>query len=180
MFKFFDASTLWQCYISLRPVFKECVKKFVFALQFGNGSLSTLFDLFLGTIQRLVTEPYSLCKLCVTYVGSLVRFVVCWWLFHSKSKKFVGSVDNRHRKVILDAMTFWLRQSGLKVNQEKADCFLNQITPKWQWECSTAKSHPVSNKLEIKFDSKLCWAPKITYTIERANKALNAVKLNGK
>jgi hypothetical protein len=81
----------------------------------------------------------------------------------------------------LMTLTKWLKDSGLKVNEQKTemvlfykkDCLpititLNQII---------IRSIDCMNVLGVKFDSKLQWSQHISHTISKANGALNAIRL---
>jgi hypothetical protein len=81
----------------------------------------------------------------------------------------------------LEAITKWLRKSGLKVNQSKTElCFF------YKRDCapieivqneSTITSKSVINVLGVIFDYKLHWSHHITNTITKSQKALSAIKI---
>ena len=81
----------------------------------------------------------------------------------------------------LEIMTKWLRDSGLKVNEEKTElCLFHRLD-----------HHPITitlnnkiilsrkkmNVLGVTFDSKMQWGDHISLTIKKANTALHAIRL---
>ena len=79
----------------------------------------------------------------------------------------------------LEAISKWLKQSGLKLNEEKTEMCLfskNDVAtitvPLGQ---SVVKSSATINVLGVTFDSKLRWSTHINKAIGKANKALNAI-----
>ena len=80
----------------------------------------------------------------------------------------------------LEAITKWLKDSGLKVNETKTkiclfhrnvtrpvDVILNGIT---------LKITPTIKVLGVIFDSQLKWTQQVTNSIKKAKSALNAIK----
>jgi hypothetical protein len=81
----------------------------------------------------------------------------------------------------LEAISKWLKQSGLKLNEKKTEmCLFSKshvatiTVPLGQ---SVIKSSASINALGVTFDFKLRWSAHINKAIGKANKALNAIKL---
>jgi hypothetical protein len=81
----------------------------------------------------------------------------------------------------IEAITKWLKKSGLVVNEAKTELCLfhrNNVAPiTIKINNCNVKSKKVINALGILFDSKLSWAPQVELSISKANKALNAIKI---
>ena len=69
-------------------------------------------------------------------------------------------------------LTKWLKDSGLKVNEQK-----NEMVLFYKKDCLPIRSIDCMNVLGVKFDSKLQWSRHVSHTITRANGALNAIRL---
>jgi hypothetical protein len=81
----------------------------------------------------------------------------------------------------LEAITKWLKKSGMKVNNKKTElCLfhrLNTAQINFSIGDSIVKSKIEINVLGVLFDSRLQWSNHISKAILKANKALNAIKL---
>ena len=81
----------------------------------------------------------------------------------------------------LDNIISWLTKSGLQVNEAKTEICLftrtniEPIVIKVSGQDITSKGQ--MNVLGVIFDSKLQWGPQVTSTLNKANKALNAIRL---
>ena len=71
----------------------------------------------------------------------------------------------------LEAITKWLKKSGLKVNESKTEMCLfhrNDATPiQIRVYNSVIKSKPFMNVLGVIFDSKLQWHEQVAVTIKK-------------
>ena len=81
----------------------------------------------------------------------------------------------------IEAMTKWLRDSGLTVNEAKTECCLfykndHQLI-NIKINDVTIRSKPSINVLGVLFDSKLNWSTQVAQTIMKAKKTLHAIKL---
>jgi hypothetical protein len=80
-----------------------------------------------------------------------------------------------------EAITKWLRKSGLRVNYDKTDLCLfykKDTTPVSVSVGDTViKSRSKINVLGVVFDCKLQWSNHRASIIMKANRALNAIKL---
>ena len=145
-----------------------------------NGNNSVLFDLDHGTVQGSILGPI----LYAIYVSPMFHLVKMS-SFADDSYTVLWDRDKlklaRDMEEELMNLTKWLKDSGLKVNEQKTemvlfykkDCLpititLNQII---------IRSIDCMNVLGVKFDSKLQWSRHVSHTITRANGALNAIRL---
>ena len=84
----------------------------------------------------------------------------------------------------LEAITKWLRESGLKVNVSKTEmCLFHRSQLKIinvNINNIIVKSTPHINVLGVTFDSKLQWTEQVANSIKKANKALLAISLIAK
>ena len=145
-----------------------------------NGENSLLVDLGGGTIQGSILGPilyaifvsplYDLLKL-TTFADD--NFVVRW---NTCMEALILDMEKD-----LEMMTKWLKESGLKVNEEKTelcafhrmDCrpvtiTLNQVQ---------IKSVTSMNVLGVQFDTKLNWSCQINNCIKKSKAALHAIRL---
>jgi hypothetical protein len=80
----------------------------------------------------------------------------------------------------LEAITKWLKKSGLKVNNEKTDLclFYRQDTAQVSIHVgeTVIKSKSKINVLGVIFDSNIQWTNHISKVIQKADRALNAIK----
>ena len=81
----------------------------------------------------------------------------------------------------LKATIKWLRQSGLKVNEYKKEVCLfhrnDSITITLNIYNSQISTTPHINVLGVIFDAKLQWNEQVSFTIKKANRAFQAIKL---
>ena len=81
----------------------------------------------------------------------------------------------------LEAITKWLRGSGLDVKESKTElCLFHRLDqPRLKIKIfnSEIKSQVTMNILGVLFDSKLQWSAQVANTISKANRALHAIRL---
>ena len=94
-------------------------------------------------------------------------------------KCVVGLINDMEKS--LEAITKWLKKSGLKVNESKTEICLfhrNDSTPiQININNTIINSKPHINVLGVTFDSKLQWHEQVASTISKSNKALYCIKL---
>ena len=144
-----------------------------------DGVNSILYDLLLGTIQGSILGPilYAIFVAPMFDLESLLSFTDDSYV--TKWNKSISELIKDMEKS-LEAITKWLRQSGLKVNQEKTDlclfykkdCAQINITV----DATRVVSSSVINVLGVLFDSKMQWSQHVAQAILKSNKALNAIK----
>ena len=145
-----------------------------------DDHVSIMYDLLLGTVQGSILGPI----LYAIFVSPL--FDICDLnsfaddIYITKWSKNVQELTMDMEREIVK-ITKWLKQSGLKVNDEKTDiCIFNKhnIDPLTirvnGFDIVTKNS---INVLGVLFESKLNWSAHIVKVINKANKALNAIKL---
>ena len=144
----------------------------------GNNSL--LYELLMGTVQGSILGPV-LYAMFVSPLFDLEAF------FAFADDIFIPREGTIRQDLIEDmakslmAISKWLKQSGLKLNEEKTEmCLFSKsdvatiTVPLGQ---SVIKSSASINVLGVTFDSKLLWSTHINKAISKANKTLNAIKL---
>ena len=145
-----------------------------------DGKNSVLFDLLLGTIQGSILGPilYAIFVAPVFDLEVFLAFADDSYVTKCNKSLELLMVD---MKKSLEAITKWLRQSGLKVNQAKTDLCLF-----FKRDCRPIEiiidncvltSSKVINVLGVLFDTKLQWTEHVTLAINKSNKSLNALKL---
>lgn len=145
-----------------------------------DGTNSVLFDLLMGTVQGSILGPI----LYAIFVSPL--FDICELSAFADdnfipkcNKNLVPLISDMERS--LDSITKWLIQSGMKVNNEKTELCLfykNDVAPiNLTIQNVIVRSKTSINILGVEFDSKLQWGKHVAKVIEKANKALNAIKL---
>jgi hypothetical protein len=145
-----------------------------------DGVNSILFDLRLGTVQGSVLEPvlYAIFVSPLFDIKPLLSFADD--SFNVKCSKVRNEVISDLEKS-LEAITKWLKQSGLKVNQEKTHLCLfymkDTACVSITLDNVVILSKKEINVLGVVFDSRLCWDNHVEKVINKENKALNAIKL---
>ena len=148
-----------------------------------DGLTSKFFDSNSGTIQGSILGPI----LYAIYVSPLFDLTE---LFNFADDNFTLSQSGdiimakfqltEKLKLIIN----WLKNSGLKVNENKTELCKFHKTDSSQVEIilnnNTVKSQKSMNVLGVEFDSKMNWTPHINKSILKANKALHAIKMKKK
>ena len=145
-----------------------------------DGENSILHDLLLGTVQGSVLGPvlYAMFVSPLFDIVPVLAFADDSYRVESGSGK-TELVNNMEES--LEAITKWLSNSGLKVNNEKTDMCLfykNDTTPviiKVGDQSITSKKE--INVLGVTFDAKLQWSNHVNNIIQRSTRSLNAIKL---
>ena len=145
-----------------------------------DGKNSVLFDLLLGTVQGSVLGPvlYAIFVSPLFDIEPILAFADDSFNFksHKNKNQLIKDMEKS-----LEAITKWLKQSGLKVNQEKTDLCLfyknDTVGVKVRLGEVTIESKNEINILGVLFDSKLIWCNHVSKVINKANRALNAIKL---
>ena len=145
-----------------------------------DGKNSILIELVCGTVQGSILGPI----LYAIYVSPLFdlhdltnfaddNFVIRW---NTHMPALVSDLE-----LSLEAITKWLRGSGLSVNESKTElCLfhrLDQPRIKVKLFDTVIKSQNSMNVLGVIFDSKLQWSAQVSNAILKANRALYAIKL---
>ena len=145
-----------------------------------DGTNSMLYDLLLGTVQGSILGPvlYAMFVSPAFDIEPHYAFADDSYILRWKNSlpELICDIEKS-----LGAITKWLRDSGLKVNQAKTDlCLFNRhdtapvmITI----DGCIVHSKRTINVLGLVFDSKLQWADQVASTINKANRALNAIKI---
>ena len=145
-----------------------------------DGTNSTMYDLLLGTVQGSILGPV-LYAIFVSPLFDIETFLsYADDTFIPKSNKSLEILINDVEKS-LEAITKWLRDSGLKVNQGKTEICLfskrDSAPIRIRIDGSTIESKKSIKVLGVVFDSKLNWSDHVAYAVNRASRALNAIKL---
>lgn len=144
-----------------------------------DGKNSILIELVCGTVQGSILGPI----LYAIYVSPLFdlhnltnfaddNFIVRW------NKQMPELITDLEKS--LEAITKWLRGSGLVVNDSKTEfCLFNRLDqPQVTIKLfnSDIKSKNTMNVLGVTFDSKMQWSAQVSNSILKANRALCAIK----
>ena len=143
-----------------------------------NNKTSLLYELTSGTVQGSILGPI-LYALYVSPVFDLVcmssfaddNFTIKW---NINKNELIKDMENE-----LEVLTKWLKDSGLKVNEDKTEIVLfyrkdsRPITLKLNGTQLVSKNS--MNVLGVIFDSKLQWAQQVANSVQRARKALSAI-----
>ena len=145
-----------------------------------DGSNSILFDLLLGTVQGSILGPilYAIFVSPLFDIDEFDAFADDTYIPKCNSEIRI-LVDDMEKS--LEAITKWLKKSGLKVNQDKTEVCLFYKTDVVPVTLSVEGVQIISkstiNVLGVLFDSKLQWSSHVDKAVLKANKALNAIKI---
>ena len=145
-----------------------------------DGENSVLYDLLLGTVQGSILGPV----LYAIFVSPIFK-ITDLELFADDSfitKANVSSAELiKDMEKTLEAITNWLKQSGMKVNQTKTEpcLFYKHDTAPIQLKVGNMKilSKKSINVLGVIFNSKLKWENHVISAIKKASRSLNAIRL---
>ena len=145
-----------------------------------DGENSILYDLLLGTVQGSILGPvlYAIFVSPLFDIEPLLAFADDSYIMRENSN--INELIEDLQKS-LEAITKWLKKSGMKVNQSKTELCLF-----YKRDCApidivlnetktTSKS--VINVLGVLFDCKVQWNHHVSNTIRKSQKALNAIKI---
>ena len=145
-----------------------------------DGINSVMFDLLLETVQGSILGPV----LYAIFVSPIfdIDFALAF-----ADDNFIPKINTCKIDLVKDmeksltAVTKWLKESGLKVNDSKTELclFFKHDTAPVTIKLSddSIVSNNSINILGVLFDTKLTWSAHITKTITKAYKSLNAIKL---
>ena len=145
-----------------------------------DGKNSYLFDLLLGTVQGSILGPilYSIFTSPIFDKATLLAYADDNFI-HKSDKSKVELIKNMELEI--ESITKWLRKSGLVVNVAKTEVCLFYKNDTATVTLNILNDHVTSRKvlnvLGVTFDCKLNWATHVACTINKANKALNAIKI---
>ena len=144
-----------------------------------NGQVSGVLDSEDGTIQGSVLGPilYAIFVSPLFDLANLTNFADDNFIleFNSKINELIPNMERK-----LEMITKWLKDSGLKVNENKTEiCLFHRndtqlITLTLQ--DAVIQSKKSMNVLGVTFDSKLNWSIQTANAINKANKSLFAIK----
>ena len=145
-----------------------------------DGENSVLYDLLLGTVQGSILGPvlYAIFVSPMFDLEELSAFADDTFIPMSNTSltKLITDMEKK-----IEAITKWLKKSGLIVNQNKTEACLfykndcEQVNLRiGENTISTKKS---LNVLGVIFDSKLQWSDHVANTILKASRSLNALKM---
>jgi hypothetical protein len=145
-----------------------------------DGENSILYNLLLGTVQGSILVPV----LYAIFVSPIFK-ITDLELFADDSfitKSNVSSTELiKDMEKTLEAITKWLKQSGVKVNLTKTEAclFYKHDTAPIQLKVGNTKilSKKSINVLTVIFDSKLKWENHAISSIKTANRSLNTIRL---
>jgi endonuclease/exonuclease/phosphatase family metal-dependent hydrolase len=145
-----------------------------------DGENSIIHDIQLGTIQGSILGPI----LYAIFVSPL--FDVEYFLAFADDNyvpKFGFDQESliKDMEKALEAITKWMRDSGLAVNKIKTEvCLFYKHACRSVFitlDGTRIESKSVINVLGVQFDSKLQWSQHVATSIIKSNKALNAIKI---
>ena len=144
----------------------------------GDNSYMMLSDT--GTVQGSILGPI-LYAIFVSPLFDLIRMTnYADDNYVIRCNKCIAALINDMQKS-LEAITKWLKKSGLKVNESKTEMCLfhrNDVAPiQITVNNSIIKSKPSMNVLGVIFDCKLQWHEQAAATIKKSKRALYCTKL---
>ena len=145
-----------------------------------DGSNSTMFDLLLGTVQGSILGPvlYAIFVAPLFDIADLSSFADDTYIprWDSSLESLIRNIEKD-----IEAITKWMKDSGLKVNQSKTEACLfykRDCDPVRIKVCdATIATKKTINVLGVIFDSRLKWNEQVAKAIEKSNRSLNALKL---
>ena len=145
-----------------------------------NGENSTLYDLLLGTVQGSVLGPV----LYAIYISPLFD-LEDMAAFADDNFTIAVAKDKMTAKTQIELsltnIRHWMKDSGLKINEAKTEACVFSRTDTATINISVngvdVRTKTEINVLGILFDSKLKWGPQVKQALQKANRALNAIKL---
>ena len=148
-----------------------------------DGQVSHILESEDGTIQGSVLGPilYAIFVSPLFDLANLTNFADDNFIleFNSKINDLITNMEQK-----LEMITKWLKDSGLKVNENKTEICLfhrnDTQTISISLQGQIIKSTNSMNVLGVTFDSKLNWNIQSANAISKANKALYAIKMIGK
>jgi hypothetical protein len=172
--------------IGLPPDLIELVSKWLTNRYFYvslDGDNSLVYDCNVGTVQGSILGPV----LYAIFVSPLLDLTDIT-LFADDNYALVWNTCKDtlryEMQLKLELITSWLRDSGLKVNEEKTELCLFHRRDNPPLTITFNNKNLVSkdsmNVLGVAFDSKLNWHKQIQSAITKANKSLHAIKLISK
>ena len=146
----------------------------------ANGSNSRVIENDIGTIQGSILGPilYAIFIRPLYDIEKMKTFADDNYIISANKIKEVALRD---LEIKLQKIIKWLKDSGLKVNENKTELSvfhrIKNTDGNLQIDNVTIQSKNEINVLGITFDSKLQWSPQVSRTIKNANKSLQAVRL---
>ena len=145
-----------------------------------EGTNSILFDLLLGTVQGSILGPilYAIFVSPVFDQEELFAFADDTFILRMGTNI---SFAVEEMEVYLAAIIKWMKQSGLKINENKTEVCtffkhdLVQPIVRVGTDLITAKES--INVLGVTFDTTLSWTKHVRTAVMKSNRALNAIKL---
>ena len=145
-----------------------------------GGKCSIIHSLNVGTVQGSILGPilYAIFVSPLFDLAKMTKFADDNFII--KCNKFLPQLIN-DMKQCLEMIIKWLKDSGLKVNDEKTEiCLFHKsdlrvINLEINGIIITSKL--TMNVLGITFDSKLQWGPQVENAIKKSNKAKHAIML---
>ena len=145
-----------------------------------DGENSILYDLLLGTVQGSILGPvlYAIFVSPMFDLADLSAFADDTFIPMSNSSitKLITDMEKS-----IEAITKWLKQSGLIVNQEKTEACLFYKNDCAQVNLKVGENRILTKKsmnvLGVIFDCKLQWSDHVAGALTKSNRSLNAIKI---